>query len=297
MSDVVPPARAGDAPPGDPSRQRAAAVARPPSATGPAPTRPRFLGVVHLLPLPGAPRPSPGLEAVVARAAADARTLARGGADAVIVENLGDAPFARGAVDPITVACMTRAVAAVRSAAPGLCVGVNVLRNDAEAALAIAVATGAAFVRVNVLVGAMVTDQGLIQGDARGLWLTRRRLGGTAVALAADVLVKHATPLGEPDLASVARDTWHRGGADALIVSGSGTGHPTRPEDVATVKAAAPDAPVWVGSGFTPDTADALLAAGLDGAIVGTWLHRDGDLTAPLDVARVRDVAARLGRG
>lgn len=251
------------------------------------------MGVVHLPPLPGAPRPGPGLDAVLARAAHDARVLAAGGADAVIVENLGDAPFAAEQVEPVTVAAMTRAVLAVREAAPHLAVGVNVLRNDALAAIGVAVVTGAAFVRVNVLAGAMVTDQGLVQGRAREVALLRTRLGG-GVRVVADVLVKHAVPLGPTPLDDAARDTFLRAGADALVVSGTGTGRPTAAVDVATVRRAVPDAPVWIGSGLTPDTAAGL--APFDAAIVGTWLHADAALHAPLDVARVRAVREALDR-
>ncbi|MCB9680751.1 MAG: BtpA/SgcQ family protein [Alphaproteobacteria bacterium] len=251
--------------------------------------RPALVGVVHLLPLPGAPRPGPPLDVVLARAVADARALQAGGADAVIVENLGDAPFAADVVDPVTVAAMTVAVAAVRDAVT-LPVGVNVLRNDALAALGIAHVTGAAFVRVNVLTGVMATDQGLITGQARAL-LQQRRLLGSDVRVAADVLVKHAVPLGPMALDDVAHDTWARGGADALIVTGTGTGRPTRPDDVATVRRAVPEAPIWLGSGLTPERADAVRDL-VDGAIVGTWLHEDADLARPLDPARVRALRA-----
>lgn len=240
--------------------------------------------MVHLLPLPGSVRSSPGLTEVCARAEADARALAEGGADAVIVENLGDAPFTAGAVPPFTVAAMTRIALRVRDAAPDLHLGINVLRNDARAALGVAAATGAAFIRVNVHTGVMVTDQGLIQGDAQGTLLERNRLGAR-VGLAADVLVKHASPLGEVRLEDVARDTFHRGMADVLIVTGSGTGRPTDPGEVARVRQAVPEATVWVGSGTTPEN---VRAFGADGYIVGTWLHRDGDLSQPVDPDRVR---------
>jgi membrane complex biogenesis BtpA family protein len=255
--------------------------------------RPALVGVVHLAPLPGAPRPGPGLDAVLARAAADARALRDGGADAVIVENLGDSPFAADTVEPVTVAAMTRAVLAVREAAPDLEVGVNVLRNDALAALGVAAATAASFVRVNVLSGAMVTDQGVVQGRAREVALLRARLGGT-VRVAADVLVKHAAPLGPTRLDDAARDTFHRAGAHALVVSGTGTGRPTSPADAATVREAVPEAPLWIGSGITPDTAAAL--APFTAAVVGTWLHAGGVLDAPLDAARVRAVREALDR-
>lgn len=254
--------------------------------------RVRLVGVVHLPPLPGAPREGPPIEAVVERAVADARALARGDADAVIVENLGDAPFAAERVEPVTVAAMTRVALAVRAALPDLPLGLNVLRNDAVAALSVATVVGAAFVRVNVLVGAMVTDQGLVTGRARELALLRRRLGST-VAVVADVLVKHAVPLGPARLADVARDTWSRGGADALVVSGSGTGQPTDPEDLRTLAEAVPDAPRWLGSGFVPDQAPALVPW-LDAAVVGTWLHEEGRLDRPVDPERVAAVRAAL---
>ncbi|MEZ4241897.1 MAG: BtpA/SgcQ family protein [Myxococcota bacterium] len=254
-------------------------------------SRPTLVGVVHLLPLPGAPRPSPGLPAVLERAAADARALAAGGADAIIVENLGDAPFARTDVGPATVAMMTRAADAVRQAAPGCELGINVLRNDALAAVGIAAAVGAGFVRINVHVGAMVTDQGVVEGDARATLLERNRLGAP-VRIVADVLVKHAAPLGAWSLVDAARDTAERGGADVLVVTGSGTGRPTDPADLRAVQQAVPGVPVWVGSGLVP--AEVPRFAPLQGAIVGTWLHRDADLAAPVDPERVRAVRAAL---
>jgi uncharacterized protein len=252
----------------------------------------RFIGVVHLGSLPGAPVAGAGIEAVVARARADARALVDGGVDGLIVENLGDAPFAAEHVGSPTVAMMTRAVMEVRQEVGRLPVGVNVLRNDAVAAMSVAAATGAGFIRVNVYVGAMVTDQGLIQGAARQTLQTRRILGADAIDVAADVMVKHASPLGNPRIQDLARDAWHRGRASQLIVSGSGTGHPTDPSDVRRVREAVPEAVIWIGSGITPDTVASYPDA--DGFIVGTWLHRKGVLTAPVDPQRVRAMGAAI---
>jgi membrane complex biogenesis BtpA family protein len=253
--------------------------------------RPWLCGVVHLLPLPGSPVASPGIEGVIDAALRDAEALTAG-ADAAIVENFGDAPFSRGTVEPSVVAAMTRVVTEIRRRFPELLLGVNVLRNDARAALSVAAATGAQFIRVNVHTGAMVTDQGLVQADARGTLLERQRLGAD-IAIAADVLVKHAVPLGSPDLADVARDTFHRGKAAALIVTGTGTGRPLDPRDLDTVRAAVPEAYLLAGSGTDLDGAMALRGR-LDGLIVGTWLHEDGDLARRLDPRRVRRMAAVL---
>src|SRR5690606_3606108 len=153
--------------------------------------------------------------------------------------------------------------------------GINVLRNDGESALAVALAAGAQFVRVNVLSGAVVTDQGVIEGDAARLMRRRRAMGAAHVPVLADVRVKHAAPLG-PGWRPIEEDVdelLHRAGAAGVIVSGSGTGKPTDPHELAAVKAAAGDAPVFVGSGATPETAADLLRHA-DGLIVGTSLKR-----------------------
>jgi uncharacterized protein len=251
-------------------------------------TLPRLVGMVHLGPLPGAPRFAGSLQSVVDRAVADASVLAETGFDAVMVENYGDEPFFADDVPKITVAAMTRAVAEVRGAVP-IPVGVNVLRNDALAALAVAAVTGASFIRVNVLSGAMVTDQGLIQGRAAEVTRERAALGGAAIW--ADVHVKHAVPLGPVTLEDASRDAFHRAGADVLIVSGPSTGVPASADDVARVRNAVPGAPVMVGSGVTVETVARFLAVA-NGVIAGTALKRDGVTAAAVDPERAAALVA-----
>lgn len=259
----------------------------------------QLIGVIHLLPLPAGPGRSPGLGAVVDRARADAVALMEGGIRSAIVENLGDAPFWAGASDPHVVSMMTAVSMAVRAeVGPGLELGINVLRNDVRSALAIAAATGARFVRVNVHLGSAWTDQGLIEGQGGATLRYRRELGlepsagsegadANGVLIAADVHVKHASPAGNQPIAEAAAELAHRGQADVLIVSGRHTGGLTDVDDVRRVRAAVPGRPIWVGSGVEPSGARAF-AGLIDGAIVGTWLHRDGRLDQPLDVDRVR---------
>ncbi len=247
--------------------------------------------MVHLLPLPGSPSSGPPLDQVTRRAVADAAAMAQGGVDGIIVENFGDAPFTAGRVDPYVVAAMTLVSARVRDVLPDGILGINVLRNDARAAMAIATAVAADFVRVNVHVGAMVTDQGLITGTARDTLLYRRSLD-SGVRIAADVLVKHAVPLGQQSLVDSARDTHRRGKADALIVTGTGTGQPIDVRRLMAVRSAT-TAPVWAGSGVNPDTLPAVRPL-VDAVIVGTYLHAGGDLDAPVDVARVRTMRDAL---
>ena len=157
---------------------------------------------------------------VLERALRDALALAEGGVDGIMVENFGDAPFSTGRVEPHTVAAMTLAVAHVRETV-GLPLGVNMLCNDPYSALAVAVAAGARFVRANVHYGVMATDEGLVEGRAHETLRYRQVLGAEeSVAILADILVKHAVPLGPVDIAHVARETVFRGLADALIVTG-----------------------------------------------------------------------------
>ncbi len=253
-----------------------------------------FLGVVHLLPLPGAPRAGPGIGEVSRRALADADALAEGGASGMIVENLGDAPFARVAVDAHVVAMMSVIVAEIRARHPALLLGVNVLRNDAAAALAIAAATGADFVRVNVLAGAVVADQGIVEGNAHRWLRYRREIEAERVSIAADVRVKHAAPLGARPLVDEAADLVHRAGASAVIVTGKATGASADPADADAVRPVLAGAPLWVGSGVSLASAPTWRARA-DGAVVGTALHADGRLEAPVDPARVVAMARALG--
>ena len=233
------------------------------------------------------------MDGVVAPAVADARALVEGGMDALLVENYGDVPFTAGRVEAATVAAMTVAVAEIRRALPGTPLGVNVLKNDARSALAVACAAGARFVRVNVLAGAVVADQGLVQTPAHEA-LRDRRLLGADVRILADVQGKHAVPLAPVALEQQARDLVHRALADGLIVSGPATGEVTPVGDVKRVRSAVPDVPLLVGSGVTPESVAELLSVA-DGVIVGTSLKRDGDVRAPVDPARVRRLVAAAG--
>ncbi|MEY2745702.1 MAG: Photosystem biosis protein BtpA [Planctomycetota bacterium] len=255
------------------------------------PRRPALIGVVHLPPLPGSPRSRLSMDAIVLHAVADARAYSSGGADALIVENFGDAPFARASVESETVAAMAVCLAAVRAACP-LPVGVNVLRNDARSALGLCLATGASFLRVNVLAGAAVTDQGIVEGEAYELLRARARLA-PEVAILADVHVKHATQLSRESLAEACEELVGRSLADAVVVSGRATGKAPAPEDVAEAARGAAGAPVLLGSGVTLGNAADLCRAAR-GAIVGSSLKAGGVLSAPVDPARVRALRERF---
>jgi membrane complex biogenesis BtpA family protein len=244
------------------------------------------IGMVHLMPLPGAPRFGGDLRAIRDAALRDAEALAAGGAHGIMMENFGDVPFFPGRVPASVVAHVTAIAAEIRRTVSELPLGINMLRNDGQSALAVAHAVGASFIRVNVLCGARVTDQGVIEGIAHDLLRERAQLGAHEVKIMADVDVKHSAPLAARPIVDEVDDTLERGLADAVIVSGAGTGKPTDPQHVRTVKAAAGAVPVFIGSGVSSATVEQFDAA--DGFIVGTALKRNGDVAGPVDVERVR---------
>lgn len=242
-----------------------------------------IIGVVHLLPLPTSPRWGGSLKAVIDRAEQEATALASGGVDGIIVENFFDAPFCKNQVDPAVVSAMTVVVNRLMNLVT-LPIGLNVLRNDALSAMAIASCIQAQFIRVNVLTGVMATDQGLIEGQAHELLRYRRELGSD-VKIFADVLVKHARPLGSPNLTTAVQETIERGLADAVILSGWATGSPPSLEDLELATAAA-GTPVFIGSGASWENISTLMQAA-DGVIVSSSLKRHGKIEQPIDPIRV----------
>jgi hypothetical protein len=253
-----------------------------------------LIGMLHLLPLPGSPLFDGNLDRVRDVLLRDADSLAEGGVDGLMIENFGDTPFVPGRVPAHIVAHVTALASLVRQRVPQLPLGTNVLRNDGQSALAVAHAVGASYIRVNILCGARVTDQGVIQGIAHDLLRDRAMLDPQrSIRIFADVDVKHSAPLALRDLADDVDDTLERGLADALIVSGAGTGKATDPASVAAVKKAAGAAPVFIGSGVSIATIDSYLPH-CDGLIVGTALKRDGIASNEVDVKRVRELVNRI---
>jgi membrane complex biogenesis BtpA family protein len=232
-----------------------------------------LIGMVHMPALPGAPGVARSMDELIEFALAEAHALESAGLDALIVENAGDAPFFKESVPPVTVAAMSRVVGEVKRRT-SLHVGVNILRNACQEALSVAYVAGADFIRCNVVIGAYVTDQGIIQGCAAELARLRASFDQDVLVLG-DVHVKHAHPLFDVPIEDAARDLAERGGVDAVVVSGARSPDAPSPERLASVRAAV-DLPVLVGSGI-----------GLDG--VGDLYDRsDGLVLGEVDFKRDR---------
>jgi membrane complex biogenesis BtpA family protein len=242
--------------------------------------------MIHLPALAGAPRNDKAMEELIEFARAEVRKLESSGLDAAIVENAGDAPFFRGSVPAITVAAMATIVGEVKRHT-AMKIGVNILRNSCEEALAVAHATGAEFIRCNVVIGAYVTDQGIIQGCAAELARLRRSLD-RPIHVFGDVHVKHSYPLFNVPIEDAARDLAERGGVDAVIVSGARSPEPPSLERLERVSDSV-ELPVFVGSGLSLDNVVELFEAS-DGVVLG---ETDFKLDGVWGGASDRDAYAR----
>ncbi len=233
------------------------------------------------------------MDAVLVRAIDDCRAYHDGGIEGAIIENFGDAPFSGGTVAPVTVAAMTRAAVELRREFPQIHFGVNVLRNDAESGLSIASVTGAEFIRVNVHAGAVVADQGIIQGKAYETLRLRRSLD-SAVKILADIDVKHSAQIGNYDIKIQAADALERGLADAIVISGSRTGQAVDMEQLRQLRREFRDANIVIGSGANSSNVKLLLKYA-NSVIVGTSVKKDGKTANPVDLGRLKEFMKAAG--
>ncbi len=251
-----------------------------------------LIGMLHSPALPGSPNCTGDLRSIRARLLDDVDAIAAGGAHGLLLENFGDAPFFPGRVPTEVVAQMTALACEIKRRCD-LPLGINVLRNDGLSALAVAHAAEAEFIRVNILCGARVTDQGIIQGTAHDLLRLRTSLSCKSIRIFADVNVKHSAPLAKRPLQEEVSEIIERGGADAIIVSGSETGTAVDMAELKEVRSASGKVPVIVGSGVTADSL-AQLRPYADGFIVGTSIKCDGRVANAVDSARVSELADQL---
>lgn len=243
-----------------------------------------LIACLHLMPLPGSPRYTGSMRKVYDTALFELEIFRRHPIQGVIVENFRDKPFYPQRIPPETISALAAVTREVVKTS-GIPVGVNALRNDAQAAIAIATAAEAAFIRVNVHMGCVVSEQGIIQGMSHETLRLRAGLRSD-VLIFADVGVKHAAPLADRGLATETRDLADRGLADAIIVSGELTGSETKPEDVDVVRENT-ELPILIGSGASPDNLHKVYPK-IDGLIVGSYFKKDGKGNNLVEESRVK---------
>ena len=236
-------------------------------------------GVVHLKSLPGSPGNYLALDEIIELAQEDVNSLVFGGVDGLIIENFGDVPFTK-VVENIE---YDRDVK----------VGINVLRNDGIAALSIAEATNADFVRINVLNNVMMyTDQGIIEGKAHEIADFKNTLN-KEIDIYADVFVKHAVPPEGSKIENHTEELIERAGADVVIVTGDGTGHQIDIEDLSKVRDIVPQGRLAIGSGVNEENIDDYVGLA-DILIVGTSFKVDHDVSKRVDQRSVEQLIQKI---
>ena len=256
-----------------------------------------IVAMIHLPALPGSPRASLSPREIARHAVEEARVLAAAGFDAILIENMHDAPYLMRDVGAETVAAFTRAACEVR-AAVDLPLGVQVLAGANRAALAVALAAECSFIRAEGFVFAAVADEGLLaEADAAPLLRYRRALGAVAerIAIFCDIKKKHTANAitADTSLAEHAHVAQFFG-ADGVIVTGNSTGVATPISDLSAARKAC-RLPVLAGSGATAASVREVLAVA-DAVIVGSDLKQDGVWWNPLDARRI-EAFVRAARG
>lgn len=232
-----------------------------------------LIGVVHLQALPGTPGNKLNIAAITSIAVQEARAYEEAGFHGVMIENTHDRPYLKVNVGPEITASMAVIGADIRKAV-ALPLGVQVLAGANSSAIAVALASGANFVRVEGFVFAHVADEGLIEGSAGVLLRYRRAIGADHIRVFADIKKKHSAHAITADVDIV--ETAHAAeffAVDGVIVSGVATGQPTDPKEVNSV-AHSVSVPTLVGSGITID--NILDYSSADALIVGSSIKQDG---------------------
>jgi membrane complex biogenesis BtpA family protein len=246
-----------------------------------------LIGMVHVGALPGTPAASLSMDALVEAALADAHVYRDAGFDAVLIENMHDVPYVRDP-GPEIVAALVRLSCEVRSL--GLPAGVQILAGANREAVAVALAAGLDFARVEGFVYAHVADEGLIEACAGDLLRYRRRIGAEHVAIFADIKKKHSAHAITADvgIAETARSAEFFG-ADGVVVTGTRTGVAPDPADVRAVCEAV-GVPVLIGSGITAANLRELRPLA-NGFIVGSAAKTDGHWAKPVCPQRASHLA------
>jgi len=247
-----------------------------------------LIGVVHTGGLPGTPANDRGIDELVETAISEARAYVSAGFHGVIIENTHDRPYLKGTVGPEIVASLAVIGREIRRTVPAP-LGVQVLAGANQCALAVALACGASFVRVEGFVFAHVADEGFIESSAANLLRYRRTIGAERIRVFADIKKKHSAHAITADVSLVetakAAEFFL---ADGVIVSGVATGQPADVSDVRSV-AAAVAVPTFVGSGVTLENLHDYDQA--DAIVVGSYVKHGGIWSGALDQSRALALA------
>ena len=252
-------------------------------------------GMLHLPALPGSPNNILSLRDIAKFVLTDVATLYNNGITNIVLENLGDVPYYKYNTRSHITSFMTRIGLEIINKYSDISLGVNILRNDGYNSLAVAktLEPNGQFIRINVLTGAYVTDQGIIEGEAADVLRYRREINAEGVEIWADVNVKHASPLVSRPIEDEIIENLERAGASKIILTGSMTGKKVDTNVLENVSLLISREKIVIGSGITPDNISEFkdLAKNL---IVGSSLKKDNIISNPIDKDKVKKLVHEL---
>lgn len=233
-----------------------------------------IIGMVHLAPMPGTPFYAEGsFQQTLGRAVADATALYRGGATGCLVQTIDKVYPTKDEANPARIAAVANIVHEIaRATGPEFQIGVQILRNAIKASLAVAKVSGGSFLRCGALVGATMTNDGLMEANPLDVMQYRQQLNAMSIKLIAEIYSMHFNALDGTPIVELAKAAMGVG-ADAVSL-----GSPDEALTVAMIgeiRAALPDAPIFLAGYTNHDNARRMLALA-DGAFVGSCLEKEG---------------------
>ncbi len=255
---------------------------------------PILWGMIHVPPLPGSQNNAKSMQDIMDFCSEDAKILFENGIKCFFIENFGDVPFPKNKAEPHVIAALTTIITQLKLQFPNASFGVNVLRNDALAALGIATITDSTAIRVNILTHARLTDQGIIEGCSYELSRYKNQLK-SPVEIWADVEVKHSYPLAEIPISDAIHDMVERGGASKIIFTGSRTGTEVNLQTLQTLLESNIVLPenVVIGSGISEKNIESFLPYAKN-FIVGSSLKLNNNIFNHIDPFKVSSLVSKI---
>lgn len=250
------------------------------------------IGMIHVDALPGTPRNTSSITAIIDKAVKEAETYKRAGISAVMIENMHDVPYIKVKVGPEITACMTAIGREVKKTLGSIPCGVQVLAAANKEALAVAQAAGLDFIRAEGYVFGHVADEGYIDSCAAELMRYRKMIGAEDILVFTDIKKKHSSHAITADVNII--ETAHAAEffmTDGVIVTGISTGHEADLEEIRAVKKAF-NGPVLVGSGVTLSNMHEYLNA-CDGIIIGSHVKEAGNWKNSVSPERTKEIAEK----
>ncbi len=245
-----------------------------------------IIGVIHLQALPNTPNYGGSTHAIIEKALEEAAIFQRAGIDALIIENMHDAPYVKGEAAPEVVAMMGIVGYKVKQMTQLPC-GVQILAGANKSALAVAKAAGLDFVRVEGFVFGHVADEGWMDSCAGELMRYRRHIEGQGILVLTDIKKKHSAHAMtvDVDIVETAKAAaFFR--SDGVIITGVSTGQKADLMEIKSVKEQV-DTPVLVGSGVSLKNVKQYWRAA-DGLIVGSDFKKFGHWANTVEEDRVK---------